>query len=193
MPQPRQPVIRNSLTESISRITANIARSHGVDARSRCAPPGRCLRSSPRSDLRSACTDRLAREHSSAPVRVARRSMHPKPLSRPIHSKGHTTLAAAVKAAGLVDTPPGARAVHPVRADPPGIRKAAEGRRAEGARALQQASLDQDADLSRGRCRAGWRRSTMSVRSSGSTGPALDTDIGSVIDQCCRRRVLTRR
>ena len=46
-----------------------------------------------------------------------------------VNSKDHTTLVAAVKAAGLVDTLSERRPVHRVRADQQGFRQAAEGHR----------------------------------------------------------------
>ena len=55
-----------------------------------------------------------------------------------VHSKDHTTLVAAVKAAGLVPTLESRRPVHGVRADQRGLRQAAGRHRRDAAQAGEQ-------------------------------------------------------
>ena len=59
-----------------------------------------------------------------------------------VHSKDHTTLVAAVKAAGLVDTLESAGPVHRLRADQRSLRRAAEGHGRNAAEAGEQGQAD---------------------------------------------------
>ena len=67
-----------------------------------------------------------------------------------VNSKDHTTLVAAVKAAGLVDTLQGPGPVHRVRADQRRVRRAAGRHGRHAAQAGEQGEADQGADLPRG-------------------------------------------
>ena len=59
-------------------------------------------------------------------------------IQNAVNSKDHTTLVAAVKAAGLVDTLSGPRPVHRVRADQRRLRQAAGRHRRHAAQAGEQ-------------------------------------------------------
>ena len=67
-----------------------------------------------------------------------------------VNSKDHTTLVAAVKAAGLVDTLSRPGSVHGVRADQRRLRQAAGRHRRDAGEAGEQGDADQDPDLPRG-------------------------------------------
>ena len=70
-------------------------------------------------------------------------------IENAVNSKDHTTLVAAVKAAGLVETLIGRRPVHGVRADQRRLRRAARRHRRHAAEAGKQGPADQDPDLPR--------------------------------------------
>ena len=67
-----------------------------------------------------------------------------------VNSKDHTTLVAAVKAAGLVDNAGRQGPVHGVRADQRRLRQAAGRHRRDAGEAREQGDADQDPHLSRG-------------------------------------------
>ena len=84
-----------------------------------------------------------------------------------VNSKDHTTLVAAVKAAGLVETLSGRRPVHRLRADQRSLRRLAGRHRRHAAEAREQGQAHQDPDLPRrrrqGACRPTsprWSRTT---------------------------------
>ena len=66
-----------------------------------------------------------------------------------VNSKDHTTLVAAVKAAGLVDTLESPRSVHRLRADQRSVRRAAQRHGRDAAQAGEQGQADRDPHLSR--------------------------------------------
>ena len=59
-------------------------------------------------------------------------------IDNAVNSKDHTTLVAAVKAAGLVDDAQGPGSVHRVRADQRRVRRAARRHRRHAAQAREQ-------------------------------------------------------
>ena len=70
-------------------------------------------------------------------------------IENAVNSKDHTTLVAAVKAAGLVETLEGTGPVHRVRADQRRLRQAAGRHRRHAAQAREQGDAHQGPDLSR--------------------------------------------
>ena len=71
-------------------------------------------------------------------------------IQNAVNSKDHTTLVAAVKAAGLVETLQGPGPVHRVRADQRRVREAAGRHGRHAAQAADEGEAGRGADLSRG-------------------------------------------
>ena len=68
-------------------------------------------------------------------------------IENAVNSKDHTTLVAAVKAAGLVETLQGRRPFHSFRSDQRSLRQAAKGHRRDASEAREQRDAGQNPHL----------------------------------------------
>ena len=103
--------------------------------------------------LMASAAPRLAQNMSEPTVRVGGQAMFPSKtiVANAVNSADHTTLVAAVKAAGLVDTLNGPGPVHRVRPNQRSVRHAAGRHRGQPGEAREQGDAHQDPDLSRRR------------------------------------------